>query len=177
VRLLLHVCCGPCACGAIPFWQKESAEIVGFFFNPNIQPLLEYRRRLVGAGEATDHVGVPLVVDESYDPEAWFTAVSASGGLRCERCIGLRMQRAAQEAIAQGCECFSTSLSISPWQNQETIRSQGEMAGKEHGVGFRYADLRSCYAEARRLSRELGLYRQEYCGCLVSEWERYRERR
>jgi len=175
VKLLLHVCCGPCASATIPWWQERRAEVVGFSFNPNIHPLLEYRRRLTGAREVCEVAGVELVEDQSYDPAAWFAAVAAGEGPRCARCIGQRLDRTAREAAGRGCDAFSTSLSISPWQDHEAIRSQGAGAGERHGVEFIYEDLRPLYAESRRLSRQLGIYRQKYCGCLVSEWERYRE--
>jgi predicted adenine nucleotide alpha hydrolase (AANH) superfamily ATPase len=176
VRLLLHICCGPCACGALPFWQKNVTEVLGFFFNPNIHPLLEHRRRLTGAREAAGHAGVALLVDEAYDPEAWFAEIREGEGSRCERCLAQRLNRAAEEAVAQGCDTFSTSLSISPWQDHQAIETQGEYAARRHGVDFRYEDLRPVYEDSRRLSRERGIYRQKYCGCLVSEWERYRGR-
>ena len=149
--------------------------MVGFFFNPNIHPLLEYRRRLTGARDTAEAMGIALVADQTYDPEAWFAAVAGEQGSRCERCIGMRLQRAAGEALSVGCETFSTSLSISPWQDHEAIKAQGEAAAKAHGVEFAYEDLRSLYPESRRVSREMGIYRQKYCGCLVSEWERYRD--
>ncbi|OFW66199.1 MAG: hypothetical protein A2Y74_08045 [Actinobacteria bacterium RBG_13_63_9] len=176
MRLLLHICCGPCASGALPFWQKKAAEVVGLFFNPNIHPLLEYRRRLTGAREAADHAGIALQGDESYNPAAWFSAVREGAASRCERCLGQRLDRAAHEAMMQGCDAYSTTLSISPWQDHRVIRAQGQRAGNEHGVEFLYEDLRPFYEESRRLSRERGIYRQKYCGCLVSEWERYRDK-
>ncbi len=80
----------------------------------------------------------------------------------------------SSEAVAQGCDAFSTSLSISPWQDHAAIQREGAQAGERHGVEFVYEDLRELYGESRRLSREWGIYRQKYCGCLVSEWERYR---
>ena len=176
MRLLLHICCGPCASGALPFWQKKAAEILGFFFNPNIHPLLEHRRRLTGAREAAEYGGVELAVDASYDPEAWFALVGEGEGSRCERCLGQRLEVAAQETAARGFDAYSTTLSISPWQDHKAIRAQGETAGRRHGVEFLYEDLRPWHEESRRLSRERGIYRQKYCGCLVSEWERYRGR-
>ncbi len=176
MKLLLHLCCGPCACGAIPFWQKRGDEVVGLYYNPNIHPLLEYRRRLEGARETAEVMGVRLVVDAAYDPQAWFASVSASEGSRCERCIGMRMERTAEEALAVGCQGFSTSLSISPWQDHEAIKRGGELAARKHGVEFFYEDLRAHYPVSRSLSRERGIYRQKYCGCLMSEWERYRDK-
>jgi predicted adenine nucleotide alpha hydrolase (AANH) superfamily ATPase len=176
MKLLLHICCGPCASGAIPWWETEAGEIVGFFYNPNIHPLLEYRRRLTGARDVCRLTGTALVVDEAYDPVAWFQSVAAptSDASRCRRCIALRLERAAREAVVQGCEAFSTTLSISPWQDHEAIQLEGARAGTVHGIEFLYRDLRPVYPETRLRSRAWGIYRQKYCGCLVSEWDRYR---
>ena len=148
---------------------------MGLFYNPNIHPLLEFRRRLVGSREVAAHVGIELVEDLAYDPEAWFAAVGGGGDSRCSRCIDQRLDRTAAEAAARGCDAFSTSLSISPWQDHAGILACGEAAAERHGVEFLYEDLRSLYGESRRLSREWGIYRQKYCGCVVSEWERYRD--
>ena len=123
----------------------------------------------------SDHAKMPLFEDLAYDPEWWFAQVGSSLQTRCEICIGLRMERAAREAAARKCKVFSTSLSISPWQDHEAIKVQGRKAATKHGVEFIYRDLRPLYKESRRLSREWGLYQQKYCGCIVSEWERYRE--
>ena len=175
MKMLLHVCCGPCASGALPWWQENAGEVVPFFHNPNIHPFMEYRRRLTGAREVAERCGTELVADESYDPAEWFAAVAApESGSRCRRCVGLRLERAAREAAARGCDVFSTSLSISPWQDHEAIAQEGRRAGELHGVEFIYQDLRPVYATSRAVSREWGIYRQKYCGCLLSEWERYR---
>ena len=173
MSMLLHVCCGPCATGAVPFWERRGTEVIGFFFNPNIHPFFEHRRRLTSTREAAEHAHLRLEVDDSYDPEAWFAAVASGEGSRCERCIGMRLRRAGEKAVALGCEAFSTSLSISPWQDHEAIRVQGEKAGRALGITFMYEDLRPQYAESRNASRKLGLYTQKYCGCLMSEQERY----
>jgi predicted adenine nucleotide alpha hydrolase (AANH) superfamily ATPase len=175
MKLLLHICCGPCACGAIPVWQYRAFEVLGLFYNPNIHPLLEYRRRLEGAKEVAEITNTKLVVDQAYDPQAWFGGVAGAEGSRCARCIGMRLERAAEEATIQGCQAFSTTLTISPWQDHEAIKRGGEAASERHGVEFVYEDLRSEYPVSRGLSRERGIYSQKYCGCLVSEWERYRD--
>lgn len=175
MKLLLHICCGPCASATIPWWRDKGADVLGFSFNPNIHPLLEFRRRLTGARDVCEAAGVELVEDQSYDPAAWFATVADGAGARCVRCIGQRLDRAAQEAARLGCDAFSTSLSISPWQDHDAIRCEGEKAGERHDVEFVYEDLRPLYSESRRLSKAMGIYRQKYCGCLLSEWERYRE--
>jgi predicted adenine nucleotide alpha hydrolase (AANH) superfamily ATPase len=157
--------------------------VIGFFRNPNIHPLLEYRRRLTGARDVAEISAVPLIEDQAYDPQAWFTQMVAAGDgsgseaaeSRCARCISERMEHTAARAAAEGHQAFSTTLSISPWQDHAAIRAGGEKAARLHKVEFVYRDLRPLYAESRRLSREWGVYRQKYCGCLVSEWERYRE--
>lgn len=176
MKMMLHVCCGPCACGTIPFWQRRGVEPVSFFYDPNIHPFLEFARRLEGMRQVASSTRTELVTDDSYDPAEWFRAVTdGEERSRCRRCISLRLQRTAGEAVRLGCEGFSTSLSISPWQDHEAIQAAGSDAAEAHGVEFLYEDLRGEYALSRRLSREQGIYRQKYCGCLISEWERYRE--
>jgi predicted adenine nucleotide alpha hydrolase (AANH) superfamily ATPase len=172
---LLHICCGPCATATVGHWRDEGHDLVGFFHNPNIQPLLEFRRRLQGARDLAKAVGLPLQEDLTYDPERWFAEVGSHGAARCRRCIGARLDRAAAAASAGGCAAFTTSLAISPWQDHEAIREEGARVGETHGVTFLYRDLRPLYRDSRRLARERGLYRQQYCGCVLSEWERYRD--
>jgi hypothetical protein len=175
MEVLLHACCGACATAVIPYWQSRGTGVTAFFFNPNIHPLLEWRRRATAMREVAERRGVELEVDPSYDPETWFAEVRQGPGSRCLRCIEQRLVRTAQAALERGCPAFSTTLSVSPYQDHAAIREAGERAARLHGVEFLYEDLRPLYGESRRLSREWGVYRQKYCGCLVSEWERYRE--
>jgi epoxyqueuosine reductase len=177
------MCCGPCASATIPLWTGRGVAVTGFFFNPNVHPLLEWRRRATGARDVAEMTGVEMLEDPGYDPAAWFASVvpgryegvpAPGQPSRCRRCIGQRLRRAAREAAAQGFDAFSTTLSISPYQDHEAIQVTGKEAAEQHGVEFLYEDLRPLYGESRRLSREWGIYRQKYCGCLLSEWERYR---
>lgn len=175
MKLLLHICCGPCATASISFWRERGTEVEGFFYNPNIHPLMEYRRRLTGARDVAEIHQVPLVIDEHYDPMEWFKNVSRKGKSRCFWCIRERLFRTAREARERGADAFSTTLSISPHQDHDAIKEAGTEASQVYEIPFLYEDLRSLYYESRRLSREWGVYRQKYCGCVVSEWERYRE--
>lgn len=175
MSILLHICCGPCATATVGHWRDQGYEVVGFFHNPNIQPLLEYRRRLTGSRDLATRLGFDLLEDQEYDPAAWFELVGSKGADRCRACIAQRLDRAAREAADRRCEGFTTSLSISPWQDHDAIEAAGAEAGERHGVEFLYQDLRPLYRESRRLAREWGLYRQKYCGCVLSEWERYRD--
>ncbi len=174
MRLLLHTCCGPCASASIPVWHGRGWQVVGFFFNPNIQPLMEWRRRATGARDVAAATGVEMVEDAAYDPAAWFASVPFGEGPRCHGCVVQRLMRTAAEAVARDCQAFSTTLSLSPYQDHDAIRAAGEQAGRCYDVEFLYEDLRPLYGESRRLSRDWGIYRQKYCGCLISEWERYR---
>jgi hypothetical protein len=151
-------------------------DTTAFYHNPNIHPLLEFRRRLTGVRDLTGRLGVTLVEDLTYDPSAWFaTVVGEDPEGRCAGCIGSRLRATAERALQLGLTSFSTTLAISPWQDHEAIRVGGEAAQERCGVEFVYEDLRRLYPDSRRAARELGLYRQKYCGCLISEWERYRD--
>jgi epoxyqueuosine reductase len=175
MEMLLHICCGPCASATIEHWRGEGVDLEGLFFNPNVHPLLEFRRRLTGARDLATVMGLPLREDLFYDPAAWFTDVVAEGENRCRACIRSRLARTAREAAEAGFTSFGTTLAISPWQDHHAIREEGAAAGRDCGVEFVYEDLRPLYKRSRSLARELGLYRQHYCGCVLSEWERYRE--
>lgn len=172
--VLLHICCGPCATATERFWQEEGLQVIGLFYNPNIQPFQEHRKRLEGARILAQARSFELVEDLSYDPVEWFRLVGLQGESRCRACIGMRLEAAARQAVLVGATAFTTSLAISPWQDHEAIREGGTEAARRHGVSFLYEDLRPCYRESRHQARELDLYRQQYCGCILSEWERYR---
>ena len=175
MTLLVHICCGPCATATVDHLRDEGHDLRGFFFNPNIHPFLEFRRRLTGARDLAADRGLELVEDLQYDPAGWFAVVGSRGEERCAACIGLRLRRTAALAAAEQCDAFTTSLAISPWQDHDAIQTGGRDAAAECGVEFLYEDLRPLYRASRRLAREIGLYRQQYCGCLLSEWERYRD--
>lgn len=174
--MLLHICCGPCATATLDHWWGEGMEVTGLFYNPNIQPLLEFRRRLTGARDLAESRSLAVVEDLTYDPAAWFEEiVSSEPAGRCAHCIASRLRATARHARESGFPAFSTTLAISPWQDHDAIRAGGNSAQEEYGVEFVYRDLRSAYPDSRRAAREAGLYRQKYCGCILSEWERYRE--
>ncbi|MBU2602129.1 MAG: epoxyqueuosine reductase QueH [Actinobacteria bacterium] len=177
MRLLLHVCCGPCAAGTLDHHRAAASDVVGFFYNPNIHPFMEYRSRLAGVRDLAAARHLPIREDLWFDPEQWFEAVRGGPEERCRRCLALRLGRAAEEALAAGADAFATTLAVSPWQDHAAIEEEGASAGDAAGVVFVYEDLRHLYADSRRVARELALYRQRYCGCLISEWERHRDQR
>ncbi len=173
--LLLHTCCGPCGTYSVDHLRRAGFALTAFWYNPNIHPFTEHRLRLESLRRFAQGAELPLIEAEGYDIPLYFRAVAGkeSYGERCRECYRLRLGRTAREARARGIPTFSTTLLISPYQEHDLLREVGEEVGLAHGVAFHYEDLRPGFRESRRLARELGLFRQKYCGCLFSEWERF----
>ena len=173
MNLLLHICCGPCALYPLRELRKAGNSVTGFFFNHNIHPYQEYQRRLDAAREMSRSEGLELICRDEYLLEEFLAAVAPLPAERCHYCYFSRLDAAARQAAALGFDAFTSSLLYSRYQNHEQIRTAGERAAESHGIRFAYADFRPGWQEGIRLSKELGLYRQQYCGCIYSEKERY----
>lgn len=173
MRVLLHVCCGPCALFPLLQLREEGCEVTGFFFNHNIHPYQEYERRRDAARFMAEQEGMPLMVRDDYRLEDFLAAVAGNPGARCGYCYASRLDAVAAAARAEGFDAFSSSLFYSRYQNHDLMRAKAEEAAGCHGIPFLYRDFRSGWQEGIRRSRELGLYRQQYCGCIYSEKERY----
>ncbi len=173
VKLLLHICCAPCTIYPLQVLRAQGMEVQGFFYNPNIHPYQEFQRRLQALQEYAAAVSLPLRVDERYDLEAFLRLVVFREEERCRYCYRLRLQAAALAAQQARCEAFSATLLYSRFQKHDLIREIGEQIGQETGVPFYYEDFRPGWQEGINESRRLGLYRQNYCGCIYSEKERF----
>lgn len=176
MRMLLHVCCGPCS--VFPVKHLLTAypeyELTGYFYNPNIHPYKEFSRRLDTLKTFAEKIGFSqLIIDESYTLEEFLQhALTAPGG-RCTHCYELRMNQTACYAKEHGFDCFSTTLLVSPYQQHDLIRQAAEQAAASAGIRFCYIDFRPGWQEGVTISRELEMYRQPYCGCVFSERDRY----
>ena len=170
MKILLHCCCGPCTSGVFPVLAREGHEVTGFYTNPNIHPAEEYRLRLESLQRYAGAVGMPLEIEEEYLPERYFAALGDDRreGYRCRDCYAVRLGAAAVRARATGDDAFTTTLLISPYQDQEWIKLAGEEAGRRAGVPFLFQDFRPWYRQSIERSKEMGLYRQKYCGCSFS---------
>lgn len=175
-KLVLHVCCAPDQAYVVQL-LKESRDLVCFFCNPNIAPEAEYRLRLDEAKRVADHSGVELAADD-YAPLTWEQAIADAagtpeGGERCRRCFLLRLRRTAAFCSARGAPDFTTVMSISPHKNIRMLNECGERAAAEFGVRYEPFDFKKQdgFLKSTRLSKELGLYRQNYCGCRLSKKE------
>ncbi len=174
-RLLLHICCGPCSTYPIERLREEDFQITGFWYNPNIHPWQEHERRRESLAHYAAAVNLPMIWPERYEMPLYLRAVSGHErfGERCAICYRLRLERTAQVAEEGGYQAMTTTLLISIHQDQETIRRIGEEVAAGHGLEFYFENFRRGWSERGRLTREHDLYRQQYCGCLYSEWERY----
>lgn len=176
MRLLLHACCGPCTAGTLRTLDHTPWEPVLYWNNPNIHPFTEYESRLGGLLEMGRLRRLPVVVDGDYGVRRFTKEVSRDLPGRCVRCYELRLNACAERAAADGMDAFSTTLLVSPYQDQESIRMAGEAAAAQYGVPFLYMDFRPGFRDGQQEARQAGLYMQKYCGCIYSEEERYAKR-
>lgn len=169
MRIALHACCGPCLLEPYDALASD-ADVIVVYANPNIHPRAEYERRRDTLLDYASTHGIE-VVEVPYEPEQWSEAVAGTeerAGERCRACFELRIGMAARRAAEWGCDAVATTLTVSPYQDAATIREAGEAACSAAGVRFMVTDFRDRYPEATRRSRELGMYRQNYCGCRYS---------
>lgn len=173
MRVLLHICCGPCALYPLSALRSEGIEVTCFFFNHNIHPYQEFVRRRDAAVQMAELEGVPLHLQDDYRLETFLANVASEPETRCSYCYSSRLDAVAEAAQAGGFDAFSSSLFYSRYQNHDLMRSKAQEAEKRFSVPFLYRDFRVGWQEGIRRSKELGLYRQQYCGCIYSEKERY----
>lgn len=176
-RLLLHSCCAPCSSYVLEY-LSEYFSVTVFYYNPNIFPAEEYEKRVkeqealilrLPAKHRISFLEGPYEQERFYEM-AKGLELEPEGGERCFRCYHLRLLEAAQMARAGAFDYFTTTLSISPLKDAEKLNEIGEKLAREYGVAYLNSDFkkRNGYKRSIELSREYGLYRQDYCGCVYS---------
>jgi predicted adenine nucleotide alpha hydrolase (AANH) superfamily ATPase len=173
MRILLHICCANCAIYPLQRMGEKGNEIVGYFFNPNIHPYQEYQKRLECLREYSGGVGLNVIYRDEYLLEEFLRNVSHQEKERCRYCYSLRLESTAREAKKNAFDGFSTTLLQSTHQNHALIKETGERIAHEIGIPFYYEDFRQGWKKGMEVSKAMGLYRQQYCGCIYSEKERY----
>lgn len=177
-RLLLHACCGPCSLEPLRVLRSQGYDITIAYVNPNIEPADEYARRLdTLRGWAADE-GV-TVVEGPCDRGLWQRTVACWGTnrpARCAACYALRLREAARMAVRGGYGSLSTTLAVSPYQLFEACGRALEQVCMQEGLACVWEDFRPLYSQATARAKELGLYRQNYCGCRFSAAEAALER-
>ena len=173
--LLLHSCCGPCSSYVLEY-LTQYFDIFLSYYNPNIQPRAEYDLRLENQRRVLERIPGVTLVECGYDGEAYDEAViglerEREGGARCTECFRLRLEYAAREAKRLGCNYCCTTLTVSPHKDAQRINALGREICAKYGVEWLPGDFkkRNGYKRSIELSREFGLYRQDYCGCLYSK--------
>ncbi|MGI6344233.1 MAG: epoxyqueuosine reductase QueH [Bacillota bacterium] len=176
MKLLLHACCGPCASYSVEALREAGHEPYGYFYNPNIHPYQEYQRRLESFEKLAEQMNLPMLQPGGYDFTDWLRQTVYREEIRCRFCYQIRLEQAARIAKHGKFDAFTTTLLISPFQQHDLIRQVGEAVGEQYGIPFYYQDFRPGFRRSVQLSRDFGLYRQQYCGCIYSEVERYAPR-
>ncbi|MCW5206236.1 epoxyqueuosine reductase QueH [Desulfobulbus sp. F5] len=173
MKILLHVCCGPCTMYPLDFLRQQGHEVSGWFHNPNIHPYREFRRRIEALEEFARQKNFNVEIDYTYGLRAFLRQVVFHEDSRCGLCYDLRLTPTAKRAAIQGVDAFSSTLLYSKYQNHSLLKNKGEALAKQHGIGFYYHDFREGWQQGIDASVAMNLYRQPYCGCIYSEQERY----
>jgi predicted adenine nucleotide alpha hydrolase (AANH) superfamily ATPase len=172
-KILLHACCGTCA--LYPYFLLEKDfDVTLFYYNPNLYPEKEYIKRLEGIKTISKRYNVPLIIGK-YENKKWLSLTAdfkddPEGGRRCTLCFDMRLDKTARTAKKLGFDFFGTTLTISPHKNHEIINSIGMRLASAEGINFYESNLKKMngFKKTMELSKELDLYRQNYCGCIYS---------
>ena len=176
MKLLMHICCGPCTIYPLKSLRTQGHEVAGYFYNPNIHPYREYERRRQTLEAYAEKILLKVSSAESYELEEFLMHVAARPRERCVYCLTRRLRQTAKQASEGKYDAFTSTLLYSRFQKHDLIRELGEALGREQGVPFFYQDFREGWNEGVRISKEMEMYRQPYCGCVYSEKERYCKR-
>lgn len=172
-RILLHTCCGPCTITPLRTLRAQNWSVHGFFYNPNIQPYQEFQKRLEALQWFAQQESLALIVRPDYELETFLRHTAFRENQRCIYCYSTRLEAAARLAKKSRFDAFTTTLLYSKRQKHELIRSVAEEAADRFGIPFHYEDFRESWKEGQQAAKRLGIYRQQYCGCIYSEKERF----
>ena len=174
--LLLHSCCGPCSTRCLEL-LKNTFSVTVFYYNPNITDSAEYEKRKGEQIRLLRETGWADLLDCDHKPAEFFAAARGmegerEGGARCYECYKLRLYRTARTAKEKGFPWFCSTLSVSPHKNAAWLNEIGARAAEEYGVQWLFSDFKkqNGYLRSVELAQEHGLYRQNYCGCIFSDW-------
>lgn len=173
MRVLIHICCANCLIYPLKVLREEGHEVVGFFYNPNIHPASEYIKRRDTLREYVSKVGLEVIWKDDYGLEKFLEAVISKKEKRCEICYRMRLEETASTASKERMDGFTTTLLYSKYQNFDKIIELGREMAELYKVQFLERDFRNGWKEGIEESKRLGLYRQNYCGCIFSEKERF----
>ncbi|MCA1933002.1 MAG: epoxyqueuosine reductase QueH [Calditerrivibrio sp.] len=175
MKLLLHQCCGPCSLYPIKVLKEQGYEISGYFYNPNIHPVNEFYKRLENTLIVNNYFGLTSYYDETYGLKDFFQFRESDKAIRCLYCYKTRLKKTVEFAKENNFKYFTSSLLYSKYQNHQEITNYCYDLSVEYNIEFLYYDFRVGWKEGINLSKDLNIYRQQYCGCIYSEEERYKK--
>ncbi|GJQ49990.1 epoxyqueuosine reductase QueH [Candidatus Kuenenia stuttgartiensis] len=175
MQLLLHICCACCLCAPLNELKKEGFAVTGFFYNPNIHPLLEFRRRIKALRVFQEKNPVKIIFNEEYGLRDFLKNVNYEGGNRCADCYAMRLDCAASYAKKHTYDAFTSTMLFSRYQDHVQLKEISERLSKEKEIPFLYRDYRYLSEHSNEIARKNMIYRQGYCGCVFSEYERYKD--
>ena len=183
--LLLHSCCAPCSSYVLEY-LTQFFHVTVLYYNPNIYPAQEYEHRVNEQQQfiqefpmkhAADFIEGPYETERFYEMAKGMEDLP-EGGERCFACYELRLAKTAVYAKRLGMDYFTTTLSISPMKNAQKLNEIGERLAAVYGVAYLYSDFKkkNGYLRSTQISKEYGMYRQDYCGCIFSMQEREKKK-
>ncbi len=173
MKILLHTCCASCLIYPVKKLKKEGHNVTAFFYNPNIFPPEEYQRRRKAMLDLSVGDETLVIIYAEYIPSQFSDAIKEDTLRpgRCSACFLFRLQKTAQFAKENGFDSFSTTLLVSPYQDQEVIKKIGEEISRQLNIAFYFENFRPGFAQAHKEAKQKKIYCQKYCGCLYSESE------
>jgi len=172
MRILVHICCAPCALFCFPRLKEEFSEVMGLWYNPNIHPYTEYKKRLASVKKWAEKTNTKVIYEDKYELRDFLREVVYRESHRCRICYYIRFRKTAIFARRGKFDFFGSTLLYSPHQNQDLIKDVAEATGKEQSVKPYLKTFSEGWRKSRELSKKMGLYHQNYCGCIYSEEER-----
>ncbi|MBU1094191.1 MAG: epoxyqueuosine reductase QueH [Firmicutes bacterium] len=174
MKVLMHMCCAPCSVYPVQVMKEKGIEIEGLFFNPNIHPIEEFEKRKENVEKLADIEDFFVHYLTDFQEEKW-QQIEASDQQRCKMCYEMRLKRTFEYGKEHGFDAVTTSLLASPYQKHELIANIGNEYSKLYDLPFYYEDFRVGYREGIKEAKELDIYCQRYCGCILSLKERINE--
>ncbi|MBN2706021.1 MAG: epoxyqueuosine reductase QueH [Deltaproteobacteria bacterium] len=172
MKILLHCCCGPCAIYPTAQLRRQGHQLRAFFYN-HIHPHTEWEKRRATLADWAAAENLPLIVDERYPLLEFLRNAAFRETRRCLFCYHDRLEKTARIAHKSGYDAYTTTLLYSKFQQHDKIAELGREIGHRYGVEFYYEDFRAGWRAGIEISKARGMYRQQYCGCIYSEGERY----
>lgn len=169
MRILMHMCCAPCATFPVSELKQRGIEIEGLYYNPNIHPYEEFKKREEQVKKLGEIYEIKINFLHDFEQEIWEELkTSRQNKNRCSMCYNKRLARLFKFAKLQNFDAVTTSLLISPYQNHEEIKELALKYSKKYNIDFYYEDFRDNYRKGQQMAKEHGFYRQKYCGCILS---------